>query len=59
MTGARTAFVTVASPLTVTLAGSTQAQPALRVLAYTPVVADRVAVIDFDESKLLVLGKVG
>ena len=59
MTGARTAFVTTVSPLTVTLAGSTQAQPALRVLAYTPVVTDRVAVIDFDESKLLVLGKVG
>ena len=58
MTGARTAFVTATSPLTVTLVGSTTAQPALCNLAYTPVVADRVAVIDFDTSKLLVLGKV-
>ena len=58
MTGARTAFVTTVTPLTVTLVGSTVAQPALRNLAYTPVVADRVAVIDFDTSKLLVLGKV-
>ena len=59
MTGARTAFVTTTSPLTVTLVGSTTAQPAFRDLAYTPVVADRVAVIDFDASKLLVVCKVG
>ena len=59
MTGARTAFVTTTSPLTVTLVGSTVAQPALCNLAYTPVVADRVAVIDFDASKLLVICKVG
>lgn len=56
--GARTAFVTTVSPLTVTPAGESTAHPALVITAYTPVVADRVAVIPLDTSKLLVLGKV-
>ena len=51
------ATVTQASPLLVRLDGSTSAVPSLRVSAYTPVLADRVAV-DRIGSQILVLGKV-
>lgn len=59
MTGARTAFVTTTSPLTVTPAGASTALPALKDEAYTPTIGDRVAVIGFDTSKLLIVCKVG
>jgi hypothetical protein len=49
--------VTTTSPLTVTIDSSSTAVPALRLAAYTPVVADRVAVIR-QGSQLLILGKV-
>lgn len=58
MTGAKTAFVTTISPLTVTPAGESTAHPALVNTTYAPAVGDRVAVIPLDTSKLLVLGKV-
>jgi hypothetical protein len=49
--------VTQASPLLVRLDSSATAVPALRVSSYTPVVADRVAVVRLS-SRLLVLGAV-
>ena len=54
----RTAFVTTASPLTVTIAGADTAVPALKVGSYTPTVGDRVAVDSLDQTKILVVGKV-
>jgi hypothetical protein len=49
--------VTQASPLLVKLDSSATAVPALRLSSYTPVVADRVAVVRLS-SRLLVLGVV-
>lgn len=49
--------VTQASPLLVQLDSSATAVPALRLSSYSPVVADRVAVVQMG-SRLVVLGKV-
>ena len=49
--------VTSASPLLVKLDSSATAVPALRLSSYTPVVADRVAVVRMG-TRLLTLGKV-
>jgi hypothetical protein len=51
------ATVTTASPLTVTLDSSDTAVPAAHLAAYTPVAADRVAVVSLGHGQL-VLGKV-
>ena len=49
--------VTQASPLLVQLDSSATAVPALRLSSYSPVVADRVAVVRLG-ARLLTLGKV-
>lgn len=56
--GVHTAFVAATSPLTVKESGSSAAVPALKNAAYTPVVGDRVAVVPFDSTKLLIICKV-
>lgn len=54
----RSAFVTTTSPLTITYPGETVALPARRDASYSPTVGDKVAVIQLDGSKLLVLCKI-
>ena len=51
------ATVTSASPLEIKFEAATQATPALRLSSYSPVVADRVAVVRLG-ARLLTLGKV-
>lgn len=52
------ATVTSASPLTVTVDGASTAAAAVRLAAYTPAAGDRVAVMPYGKSQLLILGKV-
>lgn len=54
----RSAFVTTTSPLTITYPGETVALPARRDASYSPTVGDKVAVVQLDGSKLLVLCKI-